>query len=192
MFTFKPPSKTTLTTQKKNDEPGPGLWNGPKSQPHNKPIESVIGAGVHYQGALTGHGGVRIEGTFDGDINIKGPLVVGENAKITADIRAGAVIVSGHVKGNIVADKVELLSTGRVWGDLITTAFASEEGAFLRGQVRMEESLPMPAMPVAAEAPQAASPVKPTTAPIAVPTAPVIEIKAPPLKPQLQPEFRRA
>jgi hypothetical protein len=28
-----------------------------------------------------------------------------------------------------------------VWGDVTTVAFATEEGAFLRGQVRMEEKV---------------------------------------------------
>jgi len=43
------------------------------------------------------------------------------------------------VKGNITAEKLEIRSTGRVWGDVVISAFASEEGAFLRGQVRMED-----------------------------------------------------
>ena len=57
-------------------------------------------------------------------------------------MRAGAVSVGGSLKGDVVAGKVEILSTGRIWGDLITGAFATEEGAFLRGQVRMEDELP--------------------------------------------------
>jgi len=28
-----------------------------------------------------------------------------------------------------------------VWGDVVTTAFVTEEGAFLRGQIRMEETV---------------------------------------------------
>jgi cytoskeletal protein CcmA (bactofilin family) len=99
---------------------------------------------VALQGTLSGAGNMRIEGSFDGNINIQGTLFVADGAKVTAEIRAGAVSVGGSVKGNITAGKVEILSTGRVWGDLITTAFATEEGAFLRGQVRMEDNLPTP------------------------------------------------
>jgi cytoskeletal protein CcmA (bactofilin family) len=51
------------------------------------------------------------------------------------------VIVAGSVKGNITANKVEIASTGRVWGDVVTTAFSTQEGAFLRGEIRMEEKL---------------------------------------------------
>lgn len=198
MFTFKPPSKNG-SNQKKSDDSSsstsPSLWGGPQKtstpqgQPH-KHIESVLGPGIHYRGTLTGAGGMRIEGTVDGDINIKGPLVIGEGAKITANIHAATVIIGGHVKGNIIATKVEILATGRVWGDLVTTAFASEEGAFLRGQVRMEDHIPAQPEPQAAPAP-----VLPRTAPFSSPApvlapalAAVIEIKPP----QLQPEFKRA
>lgn len=124
--------------------------NRPKAQPRPaaprpaKGQDSVVGPGVALQGTLTGAGNMRIEGNFDGTISIQGALFVADGAKVTAEIRAGAVVVGGSVKGNITAGKVEILSTGRVWGDLITTAFATEEGAFLRGQVRMEDNLPTP------------------------------------------------
>jgi len=105
-------------------------------------ITSVLGAGIIWQGSLSGSGGVRIEGTFEGQIALKGLLVVGETGKVTCDnLRAANVIVAGAVKGNISAQKVEIRASGRVWGDIVTTAFATEEGAFLRGQIRMEDAV---------------------------------------------------
>jgi cytoskeletal protein CcmA (bactofilin family) len=105
-------------------------------------VTSVLGVGIIWQGKLSGSGGVRIEGTFEGEISLKGLLVVGETGKVTCeDVRAANVIVAGAVKGNITAQKVEIRATGRVWGDIITTAFATEEGAFLRGQIRMEDAI---------------------------------------------------
>ena len=83
-----------------------------------------------------------MEGTFEGQIGLKGLLVVGETGKVTCEnVRAANVIVAGAVKGNITAQKVEIRASGRVWGDIITTAFATEEGAFLRGQIRMEDAV---------------------------------------------------
>jgi cytoskeletal protein CcmA (bactofilin family) len=121
-------------------------------------ITSVLGAGIIWQGSLNGSGGVRIEGNFEGAIALKGLLVVGETGKVTCeDVRAANVIVAGAVKGNITAQKVEIRASGRVWGDIVTTAFATEEGAFLRGQIRMEEAVdlglgaPTPTEPLPAE-----------------------------------------
>lgn len=105
-------------------------------------ITSVLGAGVIWQGSIVGSGGVRVEGTFEGKIALKGLLVVGDTGKVTCEnVRAANVIVAGAVKGNITAQKVEIRASGRVWGDIVTTAFATEEGAFLRGQIRMEDAV---------------------------------------------------
>jgi len=105
-------------------------------------ITSVLGAGVIWQGSIIGSGGVRVEGAFEGQIALKGLLVVGETGKVICEnIRAVNVIVAGAVRGNITAQKVEIRASGRVWGDIIATAFATEEGAFLRGQIRMEDAV---------------------------------------------------
>ena len=103
-------------------------------------VTSVLGPGINWKGDLRGSGGVRIEGAFEGEINIRGLVVIGETGRVSCDqVQANSVIVAGAVKGNIIAEKLEIRSTGRVWGDVTTVAFSTEEGAFLRGQVRMEE-----------------------------------------------------
>lgn len=122
-------------------------------------ITSVLGDGTSYHGKLTGRGGVRIEGSFDGEIMLNGLLVVGTTGKLTCeDLRARTVIVAGSVRGDITASKVEIRSTGRVWGNVTTLAFSTEEGAFLRGQIQMEDELdlglpedPVPPPPPSAE-----------------------------------------
>ena len=103
-------------------------------------ITSVLGSGLIWHGSINGAGGVRIEGAFEGEIALRGMLVVGETGRVTCEnIRANAVIVAGAVRGNITTQKLEIRASGRVWGDVVTTAFVTEEGAFLRGQIRTEE-----------------------------------------------------
>jgi len=105
-------------------------------------VTSVLGSGIAWKGAISGSGGVRVEGAFDGDINLNGMLVVGQTGRVTCEhVRANIVIVAGALRGDITAEKIEIRSTGRVWGDVATAAFSTEEGAFLRGQIRMEESI---------------------------------------------------
>src|SRR5574340_168935 len=104
-------------------------------------ITSVLGPGIVWHGSINGSGGVRIEGAFEGEIALRGMLVVGETGRVTCqNVRANAVIVAGAIRGNITTQKLEIRSSGRVWGDVVTTAFVTEEGAFLRGQIRMEET----------------------------------------------------
>lgn len=117
----------------------------PSISPASTPLErvtSVLGPGINWRGTLSGSGGVRIEGAFEGYVLLRGLLVVGETGRVTCEnLRANSVIVAGALRGNVTAEKLEIRSTGRVWGDVVTIAFATEEGAFLRGQVRMEEKL---------------------------------------------------
>jgi cytoskeletal protein CcmA (bactofilin family) len=119
--------------------------NPPSSSSVPAPVErvtSVLGAGINWTGKLSGKGGVRIEGIFEGEIGISGLVVVGETGKVTCEnVRANTVIVAGAVNGGISAEKLEIRSTGRVWGNVRVSAFSTEEGAFLRGQVTMEDDL---------------------------------------------------
>lgn len=105
-------------------------------------VGTVLGPGIHWIGDLYGTEGVRIEGTMQGDIVIKGLVIIGETGKVICpELKAETVIVSGTVKGNITCQKLEIRSTGSVWGDVVAVSFSSEDGAFLRGQMRMEERI---------------------------------------------------
>ncbi len=118
----------------------------------------MLGTGIVWKGNLSGSGGVRIEGAFEGDITLRGLLVVGETGRVTCEhLKANVVIVAGAVRGDITCEKLEIRATGRVWGNVVTAAFATEEGAFLRGQIRMEEQVDMAAVSAALTAPVALS-----------------------------------
>ena len=121
-------------------------------------ITSVLGSGVIWHGNINGSGGVRIEGAFEGVISLRGMLVIGETGRVTCEnIRANTVIVAGAVRGNITTNKLEIRASGRVWGDVVTTAFVTEDGAFLRGQIRMEETVELDLEPAPETTPSEAA-----------------------------------
>lgn len=147
--------------RKRETQPSPPLQPAPVER-----VTSVLGPGISWKGNLSGSGGVRIEGAFEGEIALRGLLVIGATGRVTCPhLRANVVIVAGAVRGNITAEKVEIRSTGRVWGDVVTAAFATEEGAFLRGQIRMEDEVdigvtltqPEDALPTVGEVDEAAA-----------------------------------
>ena len=39
-------------------------------------VDSILGSGVAWQGTLTGTGGIRIDGAFDGEIALRGLVVI--------------------------------------------------------------------------------------------------------------------
>lgn len=107
-------------------------------------IETVIGPNAHFRGDIVSEGGIRIDGIFEGTIETTGNLVIGESAKVIAEIRANNISISGAVKGNIYGNRVEILETGRVWGDLTVNSLLLNEGAYLRGQTMMHADIEPP------------------------------------------------
>lgn len=107
-------------------------------------IETVIGPNAHFRGEIISEGGIRIDGLFEGNIETTGNLVIGESAKVIADIKANNISISGAVKGNITGNRVEILETGRVWGDLTINSLLLNEGAYLRGQTMMHADIEPP------------------------------------------------
>ncbi len=144
--------------------------NTPPASESSQPVQaveritSVLGSGVIWHGSINGSGGVRIEGAFEGEIALRGMLVIGETGRVTCEnIRANTVIVAGAVRGNITTQKLEIRASGRVWGDVVTTAFVTEDGAFLRGQIRMEEAVELDLEPAPETTPSEAALVESST-----------------------------
>jgi cytoskeletal protein CcmA (bactofilin family) len=100
-------------------------------------IETVIGPNCRMNGVLQSDGGIRIEGMFDGQIQTTGNLVVAESAKVVAEVQAYNVVISGSLKGNVTANRIEITDTGKLWGDLNVNSLLLNEGAYLRGQTNM-------------------------------------------------------
>ena len=111
-------------------------------------VTTVLGPGINWKGDLRGKGGVRIEGTLEGEIAVRGLVIIGETGRVTCQtFKADTVIVAGAVNGQVVASKLEIRTTGRVYGDVIVQSFSTEEGAFLRGQVTMEDKVDLSDLP---------------------------------------------
>jgi cytoskeletal protein CcmA (bactofilin family) len=99
--------------------------------------ETILGPNSSLKGDLKSKANVRIDGMFEGNIDIEGNIMVGETAKIIADIHARNMRIAGAIRGNVTGHKIELLRTGRVWGDISATALTTEDGAFIDGKITM-------------------------------------------------------
>src|SRR5260221_11318867 len=120
--------------------PGPGNNQQPTGQTTpRQPVgfETVLGANSTMKGDFKSQANVRLDGTFEGHLEIEGNVLVGETARITADIHARNVSIAGEVRGNVSGNKIQLVRTGRVWGDISAQAITTEEGAFIDGKITM-------------------------------------------------------
>jgi len=81
---------------------------------------------------------LRINGRFEGTLNAKGNLMVGENAVVNADIIGDSIVVAGKVTGNVRALKeLKLISPACLVGDITTPLLSVAEGAVLEGHCNM-------------------------------------------------------
>jgi cytoskeletal protein CcmA (bactofilin family) len=122
----------------KDSETTPSTENRPALPQQPVGFETVLGASSSLEGELTSEGNVRLDGTFRGTLNITGNILVGESAEIHADIDARNISIAGAVRGNVTGNKVQLLRTGRIWGDIRANALTTEEGAFIEGNITMK------------------------------------------------------
>ena len=98
--------------------------------------ESLIAADLTIAGKIEGTGHVRIAGKFNGDVNVQGNLTIETGAKLTGGVRAQKVIVAGELEGNIEsAQKVEVLESGALIGDVKAGSLTVAAGSRMRGQV---------------------------------------------------------
>ncbi len=103
---------------------------------------AVIGSGIKINGDITGNEDLVIKGTVEGKINLGANEVEIENsAKVTADVTAKVVKVSGNVQGNIIGkEKVIISKAGNVKGNIIAPRVTLEDGAKFKGSIDMDPS----------------------------------------------------
>jgi cytoskeletal protein CcmA (bactofilin family) len=102
-------------------------------------VETYISADIVIEGSIsTSTGSIRIDGKLNGDfVNAKG-LIIGEQAKINANIEAEIVIVAGEVHGNIIASKkLEILEKSKIFGDIFSPNISILEGSIFEGKCKM-------------------------------------------------------
>ncbi|MCL4557226.1 MAG: polymer-forming cytoskeletal protein [Deltaproteobacteria bacterium] len=103
-------------------------------------IHTIIGKESTFEGKLIFDGVVRIDGIFKGSIQSRGKLLIGESAKIEAEIETGSLILNGEMNGNITAhERVEIKGKGRFTGNINSPSLTIEEGALFNGTSTMDK-----------------------------------------------------
>ena len=111
-------------------------------------LTAFIDEGSEIEGKYTFSGTVMVNGKFHAEIQSSDTLIIGEKGIINANIRAGTLIVSGGLVGNVVAsDRVELKGGARVFGDLEAPVVVLEEGVLFEGHCRMTNVKPAGSKP---------------------------------------------
>lgn len=125
-------------------------------------LNALLGRGSDFEGKLTFEGTVRIDGKFTGTIVTNDVLVVGEGAKVSAEVTCGSVIVHGEINGNVRAKNgVELHQPAKMRGNIETPSLMIEKGVVFEGQCKMEGIEKGAAKPAPSPPPAPVQAVKP-------------------------------
>lgn len=102
--------------------------------------EKILDVDASMQGTIAFKDPVnlRINGSFEGKLDTRGNLTIGENAKVRAEIHGDRIVVAGKVKGDITATQsLSIVAPAVVEGNIATPRLSVTEGALLEGQVAM-------------------------------------------------------
>lgn len=98
--------------------------------------ESLIASDLTIEGKIEGAGHIRIAGRFKGDVHVQGDLTIEVGARVNGGVRARKVVIAGELEGNIEgAQRVELLASGVMVGDLKAETLTVAPGSRMKGQV---------------------------------------------------------
>ncbi|MGQ4583313.1 polymer-forming cytoskeletal protein [Lysobacter sp. F60174L2] len=135
-FDPSPVRDISPATPASTPSPTPAPASTPQRAGDTQLKESLIAADLTIEGKIEGTGHVRIAGKFNGDVNVQGNLTIETGAKLTGGVRAQTVIIAGELEGNIEsAQKVEVLASGALIGDVKAGSLTVAAGSRMRGQV---------------------------------------------------------
>ena len=112
-----------------------------KSIEPETPSINLIGAGTSIKGDVKSNGDIRIDGSLQGSVNVKGKLVVGATGSIEGDIVCQNADFSGIIKANItVTELLSLKATAKLNGDVVTGKLSIEPGALFSCMCKMSNA----------------------------------------------------
>lgn len=101
-------------------------------------VDTTFDKFTDFAGDLVFEHSLKINGRFQGSIKSNGFIYIGKTAVVEADIEAGVVIIEGEIKGNVTAyDKIEMMSTAKLFGDLKTAKLQISDGVVFEGNCEM-------------------------------------------------------
>ena len=120
-------------------------WRKKESRAHYHRMELSAYLDEHsdIEGTCTFSGTAMLNGKFKGQIQSSDTLIIGEGGVVNANINGACVLIRGEVVGNVVAsERIELLGSARVFGDVETPVLVIDEGVLFEGHCRMTKTRP--------------------------------------------------
>ena len=106
-------------------------------------LNGFLDSGSRLVGDLRFDDTFRVDGRIEGRIHSSGRLIVGDTGEIEGEVHVAQVHVAGTIRGTVAdAEKVEIVATGKIYGELQSRSLVMADGAVLEGSCSMDESTP--------------------------------------------------
>ena len=105
-------------------------------------VETVIGQGTNITGDLYCKGSLRVEGRIEGgEVVAAGDIYIGTDGEITAAVKGRNIVIAGSVHGDVDSkDKLEIVPSGTLIGDIKMSTLVIEDGATFKGKSESRKS----------------------------------------------------
>lgn len=102
---------------------------------------NLISNGTDITGDIKSVGDIRIDGSLTGSLVTKGKVVIGPTGRVKGEINCKNSEVSGLIEGRITVEQLlNLKTSSKIIGDIITSKLSIEPGAKFTGNCKMSES----------------------------------------------------
>lgn len=106
-----------------------------KSKGEQNLVDTLIGTTASIKGDIISEGNIRIDGGFNGNIDTKRGVLIGEQASMIGNITAKNIIIYGKLNGNVKCEGVlEIMPSGKLYGDIEVESISIKEGAVFIGK----------------------------------------------------------
>lgn len=103
---------------------------------------NLISNGTEITGDINSSGDIRIDGSLVGNLKTKGKVVIGPTGRAKGELYCKNVEVSGTIEGKLAVEQLlNLKSTSKINGEIITTRLSIEPGAKFTGTCKMSEDV---------------------------------------------------
>lgn len=102
-------------------------------------LQSLLGQGVECDGSARVQGTLRLDGSFEGRLEVGEALIIGHTGRFVGKAVGRTVVIAGSFEGEVMGtEQVELQKGARLHGDVLTRSLVIEPGVFFQGSCRME------------------------------------------------------
>lgn len=102
-------------------------------------VNTIVGRGASFEGIMEFSGSIRIDGKVTGQVNSEsGTVIIGETARVEADIKVAIAIIRGDVTGKVNAtDRIEVYPPARIDGNITAPVISIDTGVVFNGNCEM-------------------------------------------------------